>query len=57
MTDRVRPYLFYDTAISICSTCYQRVEGKILFADGKVLLQKRCPRLGFERVLLAVDVD
>ncbi|EPX57518.1 Molybdenum cofactor biosynthesis protein MoaA [Cystobacter fuscus DSM 2262] len=57
MTDRVRPYLFYDTAISICSTCYQRVEGKILFADGKVLLQKRCPRHGFERVLLADDVD
>lgn len=57
MTDRVRPYLFYDTAISICSTCYQRVEGKILFADGRVLLQKRCPRHGFERVLLADDVD
>ncbi|WP_257447860.1 radical SAM protein [Archangium lipolyticum] len=57
MSHRVRPYLFYDTAISICSTCYQRVEGKILFADGKVLLQKRCPRHGFERVLLADDVD
>lgn len=57
MSHRVRPYLFYDTAISICSTCYQRVEGKILFAEGKVLLQKRCPRHGFERVLLADDVD
>lgn len=57
MTDRVRPYLFYDTVTSICSTCYQRVEGKILFADGKVLLQKRCPRHGFERVLVADDVD
>jgi hypothetical protein len=30
MADRVRPYLFYDTAISICSTCYRRAEGKIV---------------------------
>ena len=57
MADRVRPYLFYDTAISICSTCFRRVEGKIVFEDGRVFLLKRCQRHGFERVLIADDVD
>ncbi|MEP7337110.1 MAG: radical SAM protein, partial [Acidobacteriota bacterium] len=57
MTDRVRPYLYYDIAISICSTCFRKVEGKIVFEDGKVLLLKRCPQHGSERVLMADDVD
>lgn len=57
MTDRVRPYLYYDIAISICSTCYRKVEGKIVFEDGKVMLLKRCPQHGAERVLIADDVD
>ena len=34
MGERVRPYVFYDIAVSICATCYQRVEGKIVFQDG-----------------------
>ena len=34
VADRVRPYLFYDVAVSICSTCYRKVEGKIVFQDG-----------------------
>ena len=57
MTDRVRPYLFYDVAVSICSTCYQKVEAKIVFEDGKVFLLKHCPEHGHERVLIADDVD
>lgn len=57
MADRVRPYLFYDTAISICSTCYRRAEGKIVFQDGCVYLLKYCPIHGSERVLMADDVD
>jgi len=57
MSDRVRPYLFYDTAISICSTCYRRAEGKIVFEDGCVYLLKRCPVHGPERVLMADDID
>src|SRR4029434_5067217 len=43
MSDRVRPYLFYDAVISICTQCYRKIDGKILFEDGKVLLVKRCP--------------
>ncbi len=57
MADRVRPYLFYDTAISICSTCYRRAEDKIVFENGNVYLLKRCPIHGSERVLMADDVD
>ncbi len=57
MTDKTRPYMFYDVAVSICATCYQRVEGKIVFEDGGVYLLKWCPQHGRERVLLADDVD
>ena len=57
MTDRVRPYLYYDVAVSICSTCYRKVEGKIVFQDGNVFMLKRCPEHGAERVLIADDVD
>jgi hypothetical protein len=57
MTDKTRPYMFYDIAVSICATCYQRVEGKIVFEDGGVYLLKWCPQHGRERVLLADDVD
>ncbi|HUA01375.1 MAG TPA: radical SAM protein [Candidatus Aquilonibacter sp.] len=57
MSARVRPYLFYDVAVSICSTCYRKVEGKIVFEDGRVLLLKHCPAHGNERILLADDID
>ena len=54
---KVRPYTYYDVAISVCTTCYRKVEGKIVFEDAKVFLDKRCPEHGFERVLVADDVD
>ena len=57
MADRVRPYLFYDVAVSICSTCLRKIEGKIIFQDGNVYMVKRCPRHGTQRVLMADDVD
>ncbi len=57
MSAAVRPYLFYDTAVSICSTCFRRVDAKIVFEDANVFMLKRCPEHGFERVLVADDVD
>lgn len=54
---RVRPYLFYDVVVSICATCYRKVEGKIVFEDGHVFMIKRCPEHGTERVLVADDVE
>jgi uncharacterized radical SAM superfamily Fe-S cluster-containing enzyme len=54
---KTRPYLFYDVALSICSTCYRKVEAKTVFQDDKVYLLKRCPQHGPERVLIADDID
>jgi hypothetical protein len=54
---RTRPYLFYDVAISICSTCYRRIDAKIVFDDDRVFMLKHCPEHGHQRVLIADDVD
>ncbi|MGB0951704.1 MAG: radical SAM protein [Planctomycetota bacterium] len=53
---RVRDYQYYDFTLSICSTCLQRVDAKILFQDDKVWMQKHCLQHGKERVLIADDV-
>ncbi len=52
---RVRPYLFYDTVVSVCSTCLRRIEGKVVLDDTSVVLDKWCPIHGRERVLLSDD--
>ena len=57
MAPRLRPYQFYDTAVSICTTCLRRVDAKIVFQDGGVWMLKRCPTHGPERVLVADDID
>jgi uncharacterized radical SAM superfamily Fe-S cluster-containing enzyme len=57
MPARTRPYLFYDVAVSICSTCFSKIEAKIVFQDDKVFMLKHCPQHGNERVLVADDVD
>ena len=57
MSAPTRPYLFYDTAVSLCGTCYRRVDAKIVFEDDQVFMLKRCPEHGFQRVLVADDVD
>ncbi len=57
MTERVRPYTFYDVALTICSRCYRKLEGKIVFQDDQVFLLKHCPEHGRMRILLADDID
>ncbi|HLN63109.1 MAG TPA: radical SAM protein [Symbiobacteriaceae bacterium] len=57
MSDKVRPYLYYDVALALCSKCLRKVEAKILFQDGNVYMEKRCPQHGRERVLIADDID
>ncbi len=46
MAARVRPYLYYDIALSICSRCYAKVEGKIVFQDGNVYLSSTARCMG-----------
>ncbi len=57
MAEHVRPYMFYDVALTICSVCFRKLEGKIVFQDEKAFLLKRCPEHGAERVLVADDID
>jgi len=55
MSRKNRPYLFYDTTASVCSTCLHPVEAKILIKDNAVFLEKWCPAHGVERVLISDD--
>ena len=57
MSRKNRPWLFYDTTSAICSTCYQRVEAKIIIKDEKVYLEKWCPNHSFERVLICDEAE
>jgi 7,8-dihydro-6-hydroxymethylpterin dimethyltransferase len=53
----VRPYTYYDFTQSICSTCLRRVDAKIVFEKDKVYMLKTCNQHGFEKVLIATDVE
>lgn len=52
-----RPYLFYELTNSICSTCFRKVEAKVIIQDDKVYLLKRCMQHGPEKVLISTDVE
>ncbi|MDR2220730.1 MAG: radical SAM protein [Methylobacillus sp.] len=54
---KVRPWLYYDSATSICGTCLRRVQAHIIIKDGAVYMDKWCPQHGTERVLIADDAD
>lgn len=55
MTRKNRPWLFYDTTSSVCSTCLRQVEAKIILKGEDVFLEKWCPAHGFERTRIADD--
>jgi len=57
MPASTRPYLYYDAVVSICTTCYRKIDGKIVFEDGRVWMLKHCPAHGSERVLMSDDID
>lgn len=50
------PHSFYDIGVGICSQCCAQSIGHIVFENTKVYFDKRCPRHGFERVLLDDDI-
>ncbi len=57
MSRKNRPYIFYDTTSSVCSTCLRPVEAKILIKENKVYLEKWCPAHNTESVLISDDAD
>ncbi len=52
-----RPYTYYDFTLSLCSTCLRRVDAKIVFENKNVYMLKTCSQHGFEKVLIATDIE
>ena len=52
-----RPYTYYDFTISLCHVCLQRIDAKIVFENNNVFMLKSCPEHGFQKVLIATDVE
>jgi hypothetical protein len=52
-----RPYLFYDTATSLCAQCLRRIEAKQVVQEGQVWMHKWCPEHGASKVLIATDAE
>jgi 7,8-dihydro-6-hydroxymethylpterin dimethyltransferase len=54
---KARPYLFYDTAVSLCVECLRRVEAKLVIQENRVWMYKWCPAHGHSKVLIASDAE
>jgi uncharacterized radical SAM superfamily Fe-S cluster-containing enzyme len=52
-----RPYTYYDFTLSLCPVCLKRVDAKIVFENDHVFMLKNCPEHGFQKVLIATDVE
>ena len=52
---KLRPYLFYDTTVSLCTECLRRVEAKHVIEGNRVWMYKWCPAHGSSKVLIASD--
>jgi uncharacterized radical SAM superfamily Fe-S cluster-containing enzyme len=52
-----RDYIYYDHTISLCVVCHRQVSAKIIFEQGKVYLTKSCKEHGFQKVMIATDID
>lgn len=52
-----RPYIYYDYTKSLCPTCLELVDAKIVFQDEKVWMLKHCKTHGDSRFMIADDVE
>lgn len=52
-----RSYTYYDFTLSLCPQCLKRVDAKIVFEAGQVFMLKNCAEHGFQKVLIASDID
>ena len=57
MSRKNRPYHFYNTTASVCSTCFKQIEAKIVFKNNQVYMDKWCPNHGMQRVLISDDAE
>lgn len=54
---KIRDYIYYDYTKSLCPTCLELVDAKIVFQDEKVFMLKNCKTHGESRVMIADDVQ
>lgn len=52
-----RNYIYYDHTISLCNECHRKIDAKVIFQDEKVFMTKTCKEHGFQKVLLADDIE
>ena len=52
-----RDYIYYDHTISLCCVCHRQLSAKIIFEQDKVWLTKTCKHHGFQKVLIATDIE
>ena len=52
-----RNYIYYDYTVSLCTVCHRQIDAKVIFEDDKVYLTKRCREHGFQKVLIADDIQ
>jgi 7,8-dihydro-6-hydroxymethylpterin dimethyltransferase len=52
-----RNYTYYDFTVSLCPECLRRIDAKIVFEAGNVYMLKTCPQHGFNKVLIATDIE
>ncbi len=52
-----RDYIYYDHTLSLCNECLKQISAKIIFQDEKVFMTKKCPDHGWQKSLIATDIE
>lgn len=50
-------YIYYDHTTSLCNVCHRKIDAKIVFEDDKVMMRKTCREHGFQKTLIADDIE
>ena len=50
-------HVYYGMTKTLCAQCKQGVDGKIIFRDGQVFLNKFCPQHGHQECLISSSVE
>jgi len=54
---KTKNYTYYDYTKSLCHTCLKTIDTKIVFEDEKVYMHKHCKEHGFQKSLIATDIE